>query len=123
MKNMTTKEKFLFIFLQIITLGLIWIYWKKQAKKYNDENTLSQELKVGINVIKLVRSLGGPNNIKNVTNTHTKIKIEYNIRERVDLEAIKNISGISGVFINDNGITIIVGNCATAVAKSIQSHL
>ncbi|WP_022935201.1 hypothetical protein ACJA28_00375 [Mesomycoplasma moatsii] len=119
MKNMTAKEKFLFIFLQIITLGLIWIYWKKQAKKYQVENTLSQEIKVGINVIKLIKAMGGPNNIKEVTNTHTKVKIMYNIRQRVELEEIKNISGISGVFMNDEAVTIIVGNSAASVCKSI----
>ncbi len=123
MKNMTAKEKFLFIFLQIITLGLIWIYWKKEAKKYQDQNTLSQELKVGINIIKLMKAMGGPNNINEVTNTHTKVKMAYSIRERVDLEEIKNISGISGVFMNDNSVTIIVGNSAKAVADSIKSKL
>ncbi len=121
MKNMTSREKFLFIFLQIITLGLIWIYWKKKAKKYSNQNELSQELKVGINVIKLIRSLGGPNNIREITNTHTKIKTKYNIRERIDIETIKNMSGISGVFINDEAITIIVGNSAAAVAESMKN--
>lgn len=120
MKNMTFKEKFLFIFLQIITLGLIWIYWNKKAKMYKDQHTLSQEIKVGINIVKLIKLMGGPNNIKEITNTHTKVKMEYNIRERVEIQQIRKISNISGVFMNDNAVTIIVGNSAAAVCDSIK---
>lgn len=123
MKNMTAKEKFLFIFLQIITLFLIWIYWNHKTKQYKDEHTLSQEIKVGINIIKLIRAMGEPNNIKQVTNTHTKVKIEYNIRERVDLETIKNMSGISGVFMNDVAVVILVGNSAASVCEKIKANL
>lgn len=123
MTKMTVKEKFLFVFLQIITLGLIWIYWKKQAKKYQDTSSLSQELKVGINVIKLIKLCGGPQNISKVSNTHTKIKIEYEIRERIEVDEIKKMSGISGVFINDVAITLLVGNSAQATRESIERYL
>lgn len=123
MKTMTKKEKILFIFLQIITLGLIWIYWNNKSKKYKNENYLSQELKSGINAIKLIKLIGGPNNISEVVNTHTKVKIKYNIRERVQLDEIKKISGISGVFINDVAITIIVGNSAANLCNIINANL
>lgn len=123
MKTMTKKEKILFIFLQIITLGLIWIYWNNKSKKYKNENSLSQELKSGINAIKLIKLIGGPNNISEVVNTHTKVKIKYNIRERVQLDEIKKISGISGVFINDVAITIIVGNSAANLCNIINANL
>lgn len=123
MKNMTFKEKFLFIFLQIITLGLIWIHWKKQSKKYQNKDELSQDVKVGINVIKLIQLCGGPQNISEVSNTHTKIKIKYVIRERIKVDEIKKISGISGVFLNDLSLTIIVGNSAEATKKIIEQYL
>lgn len=123
MKTMTKKEKILFIFLQIITLGLIWIYWNNKSKKYKNENYLSQELKSGINAIELIKLIGGPNNISEVVNTHTKVKIKYNIRERVQLDEIKKISGISGVFINDVAITIIVGNSAANLCNIINANL
>lgn len=123
MKTMTRKEKILFIFLQIITLGLIWIYWNNKTKKYKNEKSLSQELKSGVNAIKLIKLIGGPNNISEVVNTHTKVKIKYNIRERVQLDEIKKISGISGVFMNDVAITIIVGNSAKNLCDIINSNL
>ncbi len=123
MKNMTFKEKFLFIFLQIVTIGLIWIYWNQKTKKYKDRTTLSQEVKVGVNIIKLINSIGGPNNIKEVNNTHTKVKISFNFREKIDLETIKTMVGISGVFINDSSLILIVGNSAHAICESIKSNL
>lgn len=123
MKNMTLKEKIIFISLQVITLGLIWFYWKKKAKKYNQQNSLSQEVKIGVNVIKLITLLGGPNNIKNISNTHTKVKIEYYIRERVEVENIKKMRGVSGLFINDSSITIIVGNSANSLRETIQRNI
>lgn len=120
---MTRKEKFLFIFLQIITLGLIWIYWNNKSKKYKNNKKLSQELKSGVNAIKLIKLIGGPNNIIEVVNTHTKVKIKYNVRERVQLDEIKKISGISGVFMNDVAITILVGNSAKNLCDIINSNL
>lgn len=123
MKNMTFKEKFFFIFLQIITLGLIWIHWKKQGKKYQNKNELSQEVKVGLNVIKLIQLCGGPQNVSEVSNTHTKIKIKYEIRERIKVDEIKKMNGISGIFLNDLSLTIIVGNSAEATRKLIEQYL
>lgn len=123
MKNMTFKEKTLFIFLQIITLGLIWIYWRKEAKKRSDENSLSQELKLVVDVNELLTSLGGNDNVQEITNTHTKVKIFYKDRSLLDVESIKNIKGVSGVFVNDKFVVVIVGNSAEALKKLINSKL
>ena len=108
----------MFIVLQIVTLGLIWIYWKKQAKKQNKENVLS-ESKNNINVNKLIEYLN-IKNIKNIEATHTKVKISYLNRDLIDVEKIRNLKGISGVFINDKAITLIVGNCANDLTNEIK---
>ncbi|MBD5423136.1 MAG: PTS transporter subunit EIIB [Mycoplasma sp.] len=123
MKNMTAKEKFLFIFLQIITLGLIWIYWKKHSKKYNKNDELSQEIRISVDINQLLECLGGKNNISEVENTHTKVKIFYKNRELIKVENIKNINGISGVFVNDKFVVIIVGNSATTLKEYIKEKL
>lgn len=123
MKNMTFKEKTLFILLQIITFGLIWIYWNKKSKTYKDKNSLSQEIKVNINVNKFIEYLGGKENIKNISNTHTKIKIDFVSRNLIQIEEIKSLFGISGIFMNDISLTVIVGNNAKATVDLIKSKL
>lgn len=121
MKNMTGKEKFLFIFLQIITLGLIWIYWKKQYQKQSDEQSLSQKNNSTIDANNLMNLLGTKENIENVVSTHTKIKIFYKDRSKILIDEIKNTKGISGVFINDTFIVIIVGKTAESLKEQLLS--
>lgn len=121
MKNMTWKEKFLFIFLQIITFGLIWIYWKKQYQKQSDEQSLSQKNNSIIDANNLMTLLGTKENIENVVSTHTKIKIFYKNRDKILIDEIKNTKGISGVFINDNFIVIIVGKTAESLKQQLLS--
>ena len=117
---MTTKEKFYFISLQIITFGLIWIYWKQKQKSYQDPEQLSVANKMNLALMTLVVHLGQIDNIKDVSATHHKVKIYYNDYEKLDLNAIKNLPGISGVFINDKAIDLIVGNQAALVATALQ---
>lgn len=68
----------------------------------------------------LVVHLGQIDNIKSVNATHHKVKIHYHNYEKLDLNAIKNLPGISGVFINDKAIDLIVGNQAALVATALQ---
>lgn len=119
MKNMTGKEKFLFIFLQIITFGLIWIYWKKEYNKQSDENQLSKKENNLIDVEHLMFLLGQKDNIKKVSATQTKIKIFYKERAKISVEEIRKINGISGVFINDTFIVLLVGK----IAESLKNQL
>lgn len=121
MKNMTRKEKFLFIFLQIITFGLIWIYWKKQYQKQSDEQSLSQKNNSIIDANNLMTLLGTKENVENVVSTHTKIKIFYKNREKILIDEIKNTKGVSGVFINDAFIVIIVGKTAESLKEQLLS--
>lgn len=117
---MTPKEKFYFISLQIITFGLIWIYWKQKQKSYQDPDQLSVANKMTFAVMTLVVHLGQIDNIKAVSATHHKIKIHYHDYDKIDLNAIKNLPGVSGVFINDQAIDVIVGNQAALVASALQ---
>lgn len=119
MKNMTFKEKFLFIFLQIITLGLIWVYWNKRKKDFSNKNELSFSKKTNFDIDKLLQYLGGIENIKTITHTQKKIKIGYIQRNDIDTNKIRNIKGISGIFINDSFLTIIVGNEAKIITESL----
>lgn len=115
MTRMTFKEKFLFIFLQIITIGLIWIYWNQQKQKLGQENELSYATKTNFEINKLINLIGEKENILEITNTHTKVKISFKDRTKINPEAIKNLKGVSGIFFNDQTITIIVGNEAKII--------
>ena len=118
---MTNKEKFLYIFLQIITLGTIWIYWNQKNKKYNKQNVLSQDSKISIDINNLINDLGGSNNIKSIENTHNKIKVFYNNYDLININELKENKGISGTFINDKFIALIVGNSANAIVQKIKN--
>lgn len=121
MKDMTKKERIWFIFLQIITLGLIWVYWSRKAKDMKKENEFSFARKLSINVNELIKNLGGIDNILDVEFTYKKVKIYYKSRDKIFVDYIKNIKGISGVFLNENGITLIVGNESKILKETIKN--
>lgn len=123
MNKMTFKEKFLFVFLQIITFGLIWIYWNKQKAKFSQENQLSVATKTNFDVEKLIELVGNKDNILEVTNTHTKVKIQFKDRYQVNQNEINNLKGVSGIFFNDQTITIIVGNEAKLIQELINQNI
>lgn len=115
---MTTKEKALYWFLLIITLGLISIYWKTKRVSVKDE--LSKKEKITINLNKLISLLGGKENIKSVESTNTKIKVNYINRDNIQIEDIKNINGVSGVFATSSYVQIIVGKEAQAIERKMN---
>ena len=118
--SMTPKERLIFILLQIVTLGLIWIYWKKQLRKYQNPNTLSINKTISFAIGDLCDAIGTIENINGVIATHNKVKLIYQDRTKIDQVAIKNLNGVSGLFLNDQGLTIIVGNQAQTIAKQIK---
>ena len=121
---MTKREKFLFIFLQVITLGLIWIYWKQiKVKQYQSENQLSIAKQISFDCDLLISHLGTITNISQVSASHSKVTINYQQRKLLDLSAIKALKGVSGVFANDRAVTIIVGNQAKLIADEINKQV
>ncbi len=116
---MTKKEKSLYWFLIIITFGLILIYWK--TKKVEIKEELSQKKKIDLNMNKLIILLGNSENIKNISSTHTKVKIDIKDREKIDIKKIKQLNGISGVFASSTYIQIIVGNQALAIEEYLKN--
>jgi phosphotransferase system IIB component len=116
---MTKQEKFLYWFLIVITFGLILLYWK--TKKVEVKKELSTKTKVDIDLKKLIKFLGGPENIHHVSSTHTKVKIDFLDRKNINIEKIKEINGVSGVFASSTYIQLIVGNQALAIQKTLSS--
>lgn len=112
------RQKILYVLLIIITFGTILIYWKK--KKVAEKNTLSIAKKINIPTEKLILLLGGKDNIKSVENSHTKVKIYYLNRAKIDIEKIKNLKYVSGIFINDKSIDLLVGNQASLLKEQLE---
>ncbi|MGL5308957.1 MAG: PTS glucose transporter subunit IIB [Metamycoplasmataceae bacterium] len=116
---MTGKEKFIYWFLIIITFGLIHLHWKTKRIDVKDE--LSRKNKITINMNKLISNLGDLENIISAESTHTKVKIFFKNKEKIEIENIKGINGISGVFITSNYLQIIVGNEALLIEQQLNS--
>lgn len=118
---MTLKDKLIFILLSILTLGIfpLVIYLKKNQQPKAE---LSAAKKSTINIKKLVDFLGSPKNIEGAIYSYTKVKIYITDHSKIDLQNIKTMKGISGVFSTSKSVTIIVGNQAKVVAQEIIAH-
>lgn len=110
------SDKILIIVLTIITLGLIWIKWKKDIK--HTKNTIYQVNKIPFDIAKLKKYLG-ENNIIEVKNTATRIIISFSNIELIKVEEIKKLRGVSGVFLSSKNISLILGEYALAVYNQI----
>lgn len=114
---MTFKDKLILILLTIITLGIyLIVIYKRKPKAKADE--LSSADKVSLNIDKLKELLGG-DNVSGSEYTHTKVKIFIKDRNKVNVEELQKLKGISGVFATTKYVTIIVGNQAKKVAELI----
>lgn len=115
---MTGKDNFLYILLCIITLGIypILINNKKPAKI---SNKLSEVTKVTVDIKKLIELLGGKKNIAGNEYTYTKIKVFVYKREKVMIDKIKDLKGITGVVASSAFITLLVGKQAKKLAGLI----
>ncbi|MGX9340209.1 hypothetical protein ACWXVM_02660 [Mycoplasma sp. 2261] len=115
---MNPKNKFLYIFLIIVTFGFILIYWKKRFRQTKPKNYLSKETKLSFNFDVFVSLLGGKENIKSVSATQKILKINFLDKAKIAIPQLKNLDGITGVAIQSKTISFVVGN----VAKHIE-HL
>ena len=115
---MIFKDKLKLIFLSIITLGIYpaIVFRKKETAV---ASTLSESSNLKLDLNKLISNLGGKDNIKETTSTHTKVNIKISSRENVDIDSLQKMKGISGVFATSTSVTIIVGNTAKKIAQSL----
>ena len=115
---MTKKEKFLYVVISIITFGIYPIMINKKIPEASNK-MLSEAKKVTVDVPKLVKNLGGDNNISAIEYTHSKLKIFIKDSAKIDIESINKQKGITGVVFSSKTVTIIVGNQAKQLSKMI----
>lgn len=115
---MNFKMKLKVIFLSIITLGFIWIKWTKESK--NQDNTIYQSKKSGINVYKLLEYIG-KNNIKSISNTSSRLVVEIINPEEIQIENIKKMGKVSGIMLNSKKLSIILNEYTLAAKEELES--
>ncbi|WP_406616034.1 PTS sugar transporter subunit IIA [Mycoplasmopsis hyopharyngis] len=116
---MNKKDKFLLVFLTIITFGFIWIYWSKLKNK--TENNIKKSSKLPFKLDELVKKLGGRENIVGANCSISKVKIEIKDNEVLEVEKIKNMKGISGIVVGNFSISLITGNISEELTKQINN--
>ena len=116
---MNKRELVLFIFLSIITLG-VYPFIVFNFKTPEASNKLSSSKKIVVNVKKLLELLK-KDNISGTEYTHTKVKIFLKDVKKINPEEFKKMKGVSGVFVSNNSITLIVGNSAKELAAILTN--
>ncbi|VEU76905.1 PTS transporter subunit EIIB [Mycoplasmopsis columbina] len=120
---MKAKDKLLIGFYTVITLGLCWVYWKKQAKKKSIEEVKNQELPKYINLDELILLLGGKENIKSINSSLSNLKLEINNRSLVETKKLSELKYVSGIMVGDKKISLVVGDDATAISKELSKKI
>ncbi|RMA77419.1 PTS system IIB component (Glc family) [Metamycoplasma subdolum] len=120
---MTCKQKALYVFLIIITFGLILIWWNKKYKKTKVSTELSTNTKLPFKFEKLVELLGNKDNLESATSTNKVVKINFKDRKLIKAEDIAKLDGVSGITFQSKAISLVVGNCANQVEKLINSEV
>ena len=98
----------------IIRLNLPTIGREEENFSENEEN-ISEFAK------KIINGLGGLENLKEVSNCATRLRIIVNDAKKVDEEILKK-SGVKGIFKKGNAIQIVIGTKVEFLADEINSQ-
>ena len=109
MNSMTKKQKACYIFLIIITFGLILLYWKKKYKQTKEKDHLSTTNKLDFNLNDFISMFGGFENIKD--------------KELVDIEKIKAFKQITGITLQSKSISLVMGNICPYLNDLINKEI
>lgn len=119
---MTKKQKFMYVFLIVITFGFILLYWKKY-KQTSSKNYLSVEKKLNFDFEKFISYIGGFKNIKDVKSSQKVLTIFYIEKNNIILNELKNLKGILGISIKSDSISFVIGNSAAYVKGIILKEI
>lgn len=100
----------------ILLLGGIW-YYLSHAKTSTKKIEHS-----GIDLKKLVASLGGIDNLQEVSASGSKVIFTLETLQGVDNEALKQL-GASGIVASKNRLTLIFGKASEALVKELKAEI
>ena len=89
------------------------------GKKRKEE---SQEYKL-IDAKKILRGLGGKNNIKELSNCITRLRLKVEDTNKIDINLLKKETGASDVVIEDNSVQVIYGLKIEVIRKAIDEEM
>ncbi|SJZ53354.1 hypothetical protein [Mycoplasmopsis verecunda] len=112
------RDKFLIVFLTIITFGLIWIKWNKQANN-QQKNIIYQNDKLPFKLNDFLDALG-ENNIKNVETRLNRINISLADVKKANLEQLGKLKGISGIVAKSTSVSVVLGEYTKVVYNELQ---
>ena len=116
---MSIKEKIIYIFISVITIGIYPIIINRN-KTHKIDNKLSEAKVVSMDPNELIKNLGGKKNFETVEHTHTKIKIFIYNSSLVNVELLSKLKGVSGIFCSSKSIVLIVGNQAKILSEILK---
>lgn len=118
------KQKTKLWIFYISTLGIGYFLAKKKVKSLieNSNDTIVTSKDNKFNVGELINALGGSDNIVNVEATISNLKVDVNNKDIINQDRIKSL-GIKGSFINENKITILLGDCSQDIASKLKGKI
>lgn len=117
-------NKFVYNFLNIITLGIFSLCLKNKAKKVSNKinQELTYEKKYDFNIENFVKDLGGIENFLEVSSTLSTVKISLNDMTKIDSN-LKQKYKINGLSKTKNTLFLVFGNNSIAIANDLNKIL
>ncbi|QDF64897.1 hypothetical protein [Mycoplasma nasistruthionis] len=110
------KKRFKIWFLTIITFGLIRLKWKNIQNK--QKNLVFQNDKLPFEFQELLNCFSNTE-ITKAERTLTKITVFLKQAKQVDLQALKNLKGINGLFVKSDSVSLITGEYTQAIYEQL----
>lgn len=117
---MYTKSKFKIVFFTIITFGLIWIKWNKQTK--HQKNTIYQVDKLPFNSEVFLNCFSNLTDIESLELKPSRVTILFKKQPQVNVDQLKQLKGISGIMLNSNKMSLILGEFSKATYELLLQH-
>ncbi|WP_255565826.1 PTS sugar transporter subunit IIA [Mycoplasma sp. E35C] len=118
-------NKATWVFLNIITLGIIRIVANKKAKRMSSQ--VNQELKISnklpFNLDNFVRALGSWDNLQSSEATLNMIKISVVDKNKINPDQIKKEFKIKGIMWSGNNLSLVCGDYAISLSEQINSRI
>ncbi|MDR0740004.1 MAG: PTS transporter subunit EIIB [Mycoplasmataceae bacterium] len=117
-------HKFRWIILNIICLSIPYFYAKHKAKKIltSTNNQLKTSDKVEIDIDELLSTLGGKENIVNVSATISTLKVNVKNGLTLNKEQFSKFK-INGFMKNKNQIILVFGDNAQAINEQLTRKI
>ncbi|QEX47470.1 PTS sugar transporter subunit IIA [Mycoplasmoides gallisepticum] len=115
-------NKFTWIFLNIITFGILKLVATRKAKRISSQinHELIKSEKLPFDLDQLINILGGLENIQTTQATLNMIKINVVDKTKVNQDQIKSRLKINGIMWASNDLSLVCGDYASSLSEQIN---